>query len=115
MNGSRLIFLVEKNMKIHEKVSEFNAEYGVGHNPIVQVLDIVSELGELSKEFLRGTDYELGEIETTKEIETEIGDIFYSLISLANELELDLEKCLALVLDKYSRRFPLKGNLSSFK
>lgn len=102
-------------MKIHEKVSEFNAEYGVKHNPIMQVLDIVSELGELSKEFLRETDYELGDLETTKEIETEIGDIFYSLISLANELDLDLENCLALVLEKYSRRFALKSDLSSFK
>ena len=102
-------------MKIHEKVSEFNAEYGVKHNPIMQVLDIVSELGELSKEFLRGTDYQLGEIETTKEIESEIGDIYYSLISLANELELDLENCLSIVLDKYSRRFELKGDFSSFK
>lgn len=102
-------------MKIHEKVSEFNAEYGVKHNPIMQVLDIVSELGELSKEFLRGTDYELGDVETTKEIEIEIGDIFYSLISLANELDLDLEDCLSLVLEKYSRRFALNGDLSSFR
>ena len=102
-------------MKIHEKVSQFNAEYGVKHNPIMQILDIVSELGELSKEFLRETDYELGDVETTKEIEIEIGDIFYSLISLANELELDLENCLSLVLEKYSRRFALNGDLSSFK
>lgn len=102
-------------MKIHEKVSDFNAEYGVKHNPIMQVLDIVSELGELSKEFLKETEYEFGEIEKTKDIEMEMGDIFYSLISLANELDLNLENCLNLALEKYSRRFELNGDLSSFK
>ena len=80
-------------MKIHEKVSDFNAEYGVKHNPIMQVLDIVSELGELSKEFLKETGYEIGVVEKTKDIELEMGDIFYSLISLANELDLNLENC----------------------
>ncbi|MHA2097706.1 MAG: MazG nucleotide pyrophosphohydrolase domain-containing protein [Candidatus Kariarchaeaceae archaeon] len=102
-------------MKFQEKVTNFNAEYGVKHNPIIRVLDIVSELGELSKEFLKGTGYELGEIDTTKDIEIELGDIFYSLISLANELDLNLENCLNLALEKYSNRYELHGDLSSFK
>ena len=102
-------------MNLHEKVSEFNALYGIKHHPIIRVLDLVSELGELSKEFLKDMGYEYGEIETSHDIELEIGDIFYSLISLANEMDLNLENCLNLALEKYARRFELNGDLSSFK
>ena len=102
-------------MNLHNKVSQFNAEYGIKHHPIIRVLDLVSELGELSKEFLKSTEYEFGEIETTHDIELEVGDIFYSLISLANEMDLNLENCLNLALEKYTRRFELNGDLSSFK
>lgn len=102
-------------MNLHDKVSEFNTEYGIKHHPIIRVLDLVSELGELSKEFLKDTDYEIGEIQTSHDIELEVGDIYYSLISLANEMDLNLENCLNLALEKYTRRFELNGDFSSFK
>ena len=79
----------------------------------VRIIDLTSELGELSKEVLKGTKYGNKEFEKTEEWDSEIGDVLFSLICIANQTETNLENCLKYVLDKYEKRFTNKGDLGS--
>ena len=90
--------------KIQKKVKEFVQKHNLEHNAEITMLDLVSELGEVSKEILKSSDYGKRNSESSKEIESEIGDLFYSLINLANNYNIDLEKALDIVLDKYEKR-----------
>ena len=85
-----------------------NMEAPVEH----RVLDLVSEIGEVSKEILRMSDYGKRPPEFREEIRSELGDALYSLITVANSLDVDLEDALKLVLEKYERRLK-KGSAGS--
>ena len=45
--------------------------------------------------------------------EMEFGDVFYSLLSLADEAGLDAEECLNKALSKYQERMNKKNNIGS--
>lgn len=87
-----------------DDVREFNREHDLSLSPEHRVLDLVSEVGELSKEVLTAADYGEAEVERTPDIEDEFGDVYYSLLSLADELDVDPETALAASLEKYRDR-----------
>lgn len=89
---------------IQEKVKQFIAENKMDMSPQSWALDLSSETGEVSKEILKMTDYGRGEFVVNKEINSELGDVLYSLIGLANSLNVDLEESLNMVLEKYKNR-----------
>jgi len=76
-------------------------------------LDIVSEIGEVAKEILRASNYGRKNPESRNEVAPELGDLLYSLIALANHLEVDLENQLHKTLDKYRRRIAQGGTPDS--
>ncbi|MBU2036319.1 hypothetical protein KKC36_02635, partial [Patescibacteria group bacterium] len=47
-----------------------------------------------------------------QEVKSELGDVLYSLITVANSLDIDLEEALDLVLEKYQKRLE-KGSAGS--
>ncbi|TYP57462.1 MazG nucleotide pyrophosphohydrolase domain-containing protein [Thermosediminibacter litoriperuensis] len=101
-------------MDLQEKVDAFikgtlGAEVPAG----VRLMDLVAEVGELSKEFLKATDYGERAFETTGGWESEMGDVLFSLISLANVTGVKLEECLLKALDKYQERFYERGGIGS--
>lgn len=101
-------------MKTLQKlVKRFNKKYQLSSTIEIRMLDIVSEVGELAKEVLKGTSYGKKEHSPTDSLEEEFGDVFYSLICAANETGVDLEKALDKSLDKYQKRFDKKGNIGS--
>ena len=53
------------------------------------MLDLVSEIGEVSKELLKSSDYGKGDLKVTEDMKKEMGDVLFSLIVLANELDID--------------------------
>ena len=63
-------------------------------------MDIQSEMGELSKEYLKATDYGSKEFGTTEDFNLELGDVLYSLLSLAEEQGVDAKQSLEKVLKK---------------
>ncbi len=77
-----------------------------------RVLDLTSEVGEVSKEILKMTNYGTSPLNKNKEIKSELGDVLYSLIVVANKLNINLEESLNLVLEKYSKRLK-KGSAGS--
>ena len=97
--------------KLQKKVQGFfqdnNLELSVEH----RVVDLMSEVGELSKEILLSTSYGKSEFKSTDNLKNELGDVFYSLIVLANYFDIDMEEILDQTLVKYSKRMKEKSDL----
>ena len=100
---------------IQEKVNELVKQYNLETSTEVRFIDLVSEVGELGKEILQGNDYGKRDFCNTENLESEIGDVLFSLICVANGLNIDLSNALDGVLEKYKDRFSKKGNIGSGK
>jgi len=99
-------------IEIQNRVKAFCKEYDID-NPIEdRILDAVSELGEVAKEVLKMTDYGNSPLQFRSEIKGELGDLFYSLITIANFFDINLEEAIDIALQKYRRRL-LKGSPGS--
>jgi NTP pyrophosphatase (non-canonical NTP hydrolase) len=66
---------------------------------------LMEEVGELSREInnLKGIKPKK-DSEVKKEIKTEIGDVLFALICIANEFEIDISNALENTLEKYYKR-----------
>ena len=89
---------------IQEKVKIFCSNNQLNTAVEYRILDTISELGELSKEILKISEYGKNSIVLNDKIKLEVGDVFFSLITVANSLGIDLEKALSQVIEKYQRR-----------
>ena len=101
---------------MQNKVKIFNDSRNIQLKPMpvsARLLDIQSEMGELAKEYLKSTKYGMKNFDLTKDFELEFGDALYSLLSLANELNINAEKCLDLVIKKYQDRLNNKKDMGS--
>ena len=99
-------------MDEQERVARFVAEYDLSAPPAFRLLDLVSEVGELAKAAAETTAYgdRPGAIEVP---EDELGDALFSLLALADGLDLDAGEALAAALSKYERRLEERGEPSS--
>ena len=98
--------------EIQQKIKEFCKKYDLESPPEHRVLDTMSELGEVAKEVLKMTDYGRKQPEYREEMKSELGDLLYSTITLANSFDIDLEEALNLALQKYEKRLS-KGSAGS--
>ena len=66
---------------------------------------LMEEVGELSREInhLKGIKPKK-DSEEEKEIKTEMGDLLFALICIANEFEIDISDALENTLNKYYKR-----------
>lgn len=101
-------------MTAQEKVFNFCLKYNINCKIEYRLLDLVSELGELSKEVLKLSDYgQQPEIHCNADLRLEWGDVLFSLLCLGNQLEIDMEEALSLVLQKYEKRFQERASIGS--
>lgn len=101
---------------MQEKVENFNQNKTAHKKPMplsARLLDIQSELGELSKEYLSATKYGTENFIANEDFKLEFGDTLYSLLSLAVETNINAEDCLDKVLKKYAERLNNKNNMGS--
>lgn len=101
---------------MQEKVKNFNQNKNSHKKPMpvsARLLDIQSELGELSKEYLSATKYGTEKFTPNNDFKLEFGDTLYSLLSLAVETNINAEECLDKVLKKYTERLNYKNNMGS--
>lgn len=91
-------------MNYQEKVKNFCNDFNLDSGVEFKVLDLISEVGEFSKEVLKATDYGKEKVDSNDELKMEIGDIFYSLITIANSLDLNLDEALDEVLEHNKKR-----------
>ena len=103
---------------MQNKVKIFNSTlpyYNKHMSTSARILDITSELGELSKELLKATNYGTKDFVLTKDFKMEYGDLLYAVLSLANETGIDAEESLNIVIEKYSNRLKVSNSLGSNK
>ena len=98
---------------VQKEIKDFTIKYNLGGSVEIRFIDLTSEVGELGKEILKGTDYGEKKFEHTDNLESEFGDVLFSLVSVANSVGINLESALGGVLKKYENRFNDKGNIGS--
>lgn len=96
-----------------QRAASFARSHGMTMDPWVRFLDIDSELGELSKEILKATDYGGKPAAPTEGMKEELGDCFFSLLCLAEALGLDAGRALDGALEKYEKRCAATGRMGS--
>lgn len=89
---------------LQQRIKKFCRENNMESPAEHRVLDTMSELGEVAKEILKMSNYGRKPIEYRDELKSELGDVLYSLITIANTFDIDLEEALEQVLQKYERR-----------
>ena len=98
---------------LQNKVSAFVENNNIETSVEARLLDLVSELGELSKEFLKGSKYGKDEFIETQDWENEFGDVLFTMICIANSTDINIETALKKALNKYKKRSEQKGEISS--
>ena len=78
-----------------------------------RMLDLTSEAGELAKEILLFTGYGEQDFNPTEAWTDELGDVFFSLVCLANTTDVDLLKSLGNAIAKYQTRLNIQGEAGS--
>lgn len=96
-------------------VDEFIKKHKLETTPEMRVLDLISEVGEVSKELLKSSDYGKKELTISDELTSELGDVYFSLLDLATSLNIDLDKALEIVIQKYNSRISKYGDPGSGK
>ena len=89
-----------------ERVDRWIGRFEEGYWPPLAILArLVEEVGELSREVnhLFGSKPKRDD-EAAAELELEIADVLFVIISLANQQGIDLERAFARVMDKYEER-----------
>lgn len=85
-------------------VARFVADHRLEAPVSARALDLVSEVGEVAKEILKGSAYGRRRFDPPATWPDELGDCFFSLICLANGTGVDLEQALDRTLEKYRQR-----------
>jgi len=98
---------------LQSKTAELAQEYGLSAPAIARYADVVSEIGELGKELLVGSNYGAAELKITDSTAIEMGDVLFSLAMLANCLDLDMAACFEAAVEKYRARFGQAGQVGS--
>ena len=65
------------------------------------------------EKIIKATSYRKEQFKLRDAMKIELGDLTFSLIAIANQLNIDLEEALNLVLEKYEKRIKEKGSPSS--
>lgn len=91
----------------------FCLNHGLVASPHDRLLDVQSELGEVSKAVLKATDYGREPLHATDTVREELGDLVFSVLQLANTLNVDLEEELRAAMKKYQRRIDATGQAGS--
>ena len=94
-------------------VAEFVLKHKLETSMEARLIDLFSEIGELAKETLKGSDYGKTPFTQTAAWEEELADAFFSLVCLANSTGVNLETALEEVLAKYEARLKESGDAGS--
>ncbi|MBA4150269.1 MAG: nucleotide pyrophosphohydrolase [Verrucomicrobia bacterium] len=99
--------------KTQERVAVFVKRNGLETDVPHRMLDVISELGEVAKEVLKGSDYGSKGFVPNEEFQGELGDVLFSLMCIANSTGVDLETAIETALNKYEKRVVEAGSPSS--
>jgi NTP pyrophosphatase (non-canonical NTP hydrolase) len=99
-------------MEEQRAVSAFIEEHELTGESVFRILDLAAEVGEIAADATDSTEY--GAEPDALDVETdEIGDALFSLLAVANSLDIDAGDALDESLEKYERRRTETGSASS--
>jgi len=90
-----------------KKIDNWIKKYGVRYfSELTNLALLNEEVGELSRHIARkyGEQNYKKEVNSTNLIKEEIGDIFFVLICLCNQMNIDLKECILNSIDKKTKR-----------
>lgn len=99
-------------MEAQSRVAVFIEEHDLAAPPVYRLLDLEAEVGELAKEALESTYYGVQPEGLTVDPD-ELGDALFSLLALAEALDIDAENALNSAMEKYDHRIDSTGAPSS--
>jgi lincosamide nucleotidyltransferase len=94
-------------------VAAFVAAHALEVPVSARLLDLVSEVGELAKEALKGSEYGRAPFTGTEGWAAELGDALFSLACVANSTGVNLNAALEAALAKYELRLATRGDAGS--
>ena len=94
-------------------VEQFLEENRMQCGETARYLDLVSEVGELGKELLKGSDYGAHPYQHRDRTREELGDCLFALLALSSALHIDAREALEQVLEKYKHRLDTTGTAGS--
>lgn len=88
-----------------QPLKDFIAKHHLETQPAFSLLDIMSELGEVAKELLKGTDYgrRPGDADAAR-MREEIGDLMFAVAYLSTLYDVDPEAAMWDSVRKFERR-----------
>ena len=100
-----------------KSVVDFLVKSKTDTTALIRLADISSELGEVSKEVLKASDYgrDIPILKDTASFKEEYGDLLFAVLALGVENDVDPSDALELVLKKYNTRLETKGHIGSGK
>lgn len=92
--------------KMQQEVDQYIGQFKTGYfSPLGQLARLTEEVGELAREINHHYgEKQKKETEAAKEMEEELGDILFVIISLANSLDIDLSEAFEQVMQKLNSR-----------
>tara|TARA_Y100000034_G_scaffold8165_2_gene8924 strand:+ start:4607 stop:4909 length:303 start_codon:yes stop_codon:yes gene_type:complete len=96
-----------------EAVREFAETYGLSNSIPDRILDLASEVGELSKEYTKSTGHGKREFSVNSDWHMEMGDVLFVFLCLAHQTDVDVAEALQMSMDKLKKRFEKTGKLGS--
>lgn len=100
-------------IKIQKTIRDFVANNNSQTDVNIRLLDLVSKIGELSKEYLKATNYGNEIFINTPQWEEELADVLFSVIVLANRSSVNLDRALKNALTKHASRIESTGQAGS--
>ncbi len=99
-------------MEEQRKVTKFTEEYELDGKPAFRILDLAAEVGEIAADATKSTNW--GAKPNELDVKTdEVGDALFSLLLVAESLDIDAGDALDEALEKYEARITDTGNASS--
>jgi NTP pyrophosphatase (non-canonical NTP hydrolase) len=99
-------------MDEQEKVADFIQKHELQSDPAFRILDLSAEVGEIAADATKSTSMgaSLDELDVKSD---EVGDALFSLLAVAESLDIDAGDALDDVLEKYRRRLEETGSAFS--
>ncbi|WP_290814668.1 MazG-like family protein [Halovivax sp.] len=98
--------------EIQERVVSFAERHGLDADPAYRILDLSAEVGEVAADAAKSTDYG-AEPDALEVNGDEIGDALFSLLLVADAVDVDAAAALDEALEKYERRVEETGSAGS--
>lgn len=99
-------------MDEQQQVAAFLETHELDGDPAFRILDLVSEVGEIAKDANESTEY--GASPEDLDVKTdELGDALFSLLAVAESLDVDADDALDEALEKYRVRMDESDTPSS--